>query len=140
MVKLLLTSSRYYTISIIIGTIALAYGSVPLYKMVSRVHVFLVSIWYEIQSNYCDCIYRFASRRAGMANQFPLTVSVTAIPQPASNRSQMRAVSELHSTAPFLMSFRGSLRRSNEKSVCCLARQLLPSIQRRTEVPRILSE
>jgi len=27
-------SSRYYTISLILGTVALAYGSVPLYKMV----------------------------------------------------------------------------------------------------------
>lgn len=29
--------SRYYTISLILGTVALAYGSVPLYKMVRRV-------------------------------------------------------------------------------------------------------
>lgn len=29
-----LTPTRYYTISVILGTVALAYGSVPLYKMV----------------------------------------------------------------------------------------------------------
>ena len=29
-----LTSHRYYTASLILGTVALAYGSVPLYKMV----------------------------------------------------------------------------------------------------------
>lgn len=29
-----LTFSRYYTASLIVGTVALAYGSVPLYKMV----------------------------------------------------------------------------------------------------------
>lgn len=27
-------STRYYTISVIVGTVALAYGSAPLYKMV----------------------------------------------------------------------------------------------------------
>ena len=31
-------SSRYYTISMILGTVALAYGSVPLYKMVRLDH------------------------------------------------------------------------------------------------------
>jgi cytochrome c oxidase assembly protein subunit 11 len=31
---------RYYTISMILGTVALAYGSVPLYKMVSSTHSF----------------------------------------------------------------------------------------------------
>lgn len=29
-----LTISRFYTLSIILGTVALSYGSVPLYKMV----------------------------------------------------------------------------------------------------------
>lgn len=29
-----LTLSRFYTLSIILGTVALSYGSVPLYKMV----------------------------------------------------------------------------------------------------------
>jgi hypothetical protein len=31
----LTTATRYYTISIILGTVALSYGSVPMYKMVS---------------------------------------------------------------------------------------------------------
>lgn len=30
----LLTVCRFYTLSIILGTVALSYGSVPLYKMV----------------------------------------------------------------------------------------------------------
>jgi cytochrome c oxidase assembly protein Cox11 len=32
---MLTVALRYYTISMILGTVALAYGSVPLYKMVS---------------------------------------------------------------------------------------------------------
>lgn len=33
--RIVLTRNRYYTASIIVGTLALAYGSVPLYKMVT---------------------------------------------------------------------------------------------------------
>ena len=52
---------RYYTLSIILGTVALSYGSVPLYKMV-RLSCYILS-WLLLMPGY-----RYAHRQAGVDN------------------------------------------------------------------------
>lgn len=70
---------RYYTISLILGTVALAYGSVPLYKMVCHVigHI-------EEGSKYTEAHYslthRFVNRPAGAASPSPTAPTMAAIP------------------------------------------------------------
>ena len=56
------SSTLYYTLSIILGTVAFSYGSVPMYKM--------VRCFYTPRRNFNNWLYaqRFAKRRDGEAN------------------------------------------------------------------------
>ena len=53
--------TRYYSLSIILGTVALSYGSVPMYKMVSRSDNFRVEKSAHVAT-------RYASKPAGAAS------------------------------------------------------------------------
>jgi hypothetical protein len=59
----------YYTLSIILGTVALSYGSVPMYKMV-RLSTSLI----DARAHWTDKILslhnRYAKRLAGAANLY----------------------------------------------------------------------
>lgn len=57
---------RYYTLSIILGTVALSYGSVPMYKMVCGCEDLLLN-QLVLTNNP-----RFVKRPAGAANQLNL--------------------------------------------------------------------
>lgn len=130
------TSTLYYTISIIMGTVALSYGSVPMYKMVC----FLPLSWSRAIAD--DSCSRSARQPVGVVN--PSKLPATAVPLAAirpsgSNPSPRPSAYELHSMGQCRTYSRGNSRRSSARSRCSQARRRWRSTRRRTRATRISS-
>lgn len=123
-------AQSYYTVSIILGTVAFSYGSVPMYKMVSP-----PCNGENLRLN----LYRSAKLPAGEANPSNPRLTVTrANPPPGSNPSPTTNGSASPSTAPYRTFYLGNLLPNNAKFEFYPAKLLWHFIRRRTNRQKIL--
>jgi hypothetical protein len=116
--------------SIILGTVAFSYGSVPMYKMVSPL---LTPLNYPNERNLTFLQRRSAKPPAGAVNpSSPLRTATPPTPQLGSSPSPTTNASASRSTAPSLTCCPGNSRPSSAKSESCLAKLPWRSIPRRT--------
>jgi hypothetical protein len=116
--------------SIILGTVAFSYGSVPMYKMVS---LLLAPRIYPNDLILTLIKSRFAKPPAGVANPSNPPHTVTPpTPQLGSNPSPTTNASALHSTAPSLTFCHGNSRPNSAKFESSLAKLPWRFIPRRT--------
>lgn len=128
------SSTMYYTLSIILGTVAFSYGSVPMYKMVCCRRQ---SPAYRTATKYSS---RSVKQQAGEASPSKLPVMVVpmaGIPLSASNPLLLQSAYALPSTGPSRMSCLGNLCPNNARSKYFLVKRLSPSTQLQIKARRI---